>query len=34
MKVNVHPIERVIRIIVGLGFVGLAFVGPANPWFF
>jgi hypothetical protein len=34
MKVNVHPIERAVRIIVGLGLISLAFVGPANPWFF
>lgn len=34
MKTNIHPIERVIRIIVGLILISLAFVGPANPWFF
>lgn len=34
MKVNVHPIERVVRIAVGLGLVSLAFVGPQSPWFF
>lgn len=34
MKVNIHPIERVVRIVVGLGLVSLAFVGPQNPWFF
>ena len=34
MKKNVHPIERVVRIVVGLILVSLAFVGPANPWFF
>jgi hypothetical protein len=33
MKKNIHPIERVIRIVVGLVLVSLAFVGPANPWF-
>jgi hypothetical protein len=33
MKLNIHPIERVIRIAVGLGLVSLAFVGPQNPWF-
>lgn len=34
MKKNVHNIERVIRIVIGLGLISLAFVGPANPWFF
>ena len=33
MKKNIHPIERVIRVIVGLVLTSLAFVGPANPWF-
>lgn len=34
MKQNVHNIERVVRVVVGLGLISLAFVGPANPWFF
>lgn len=33
MKNNIHKIERVVRIAVGLGLVALAFIGPANPWF-
>jgi hypothetical protein len=33
MKKNIHPIERVIRVVVGVILVTLAFVGPANPWF-
>lgn len=33
MKKNVHPIERKIRIGLGLVLVSLAFVGPSNPWF-
>lgn len=33
MKKNVHSVERVIRIVVGLGLVSLAFWGPQNPWF-
>jgi hypothetical protein len=33
MKKNVHPIERVIRVVVGIILVTMAFVGPANPWF-
>lgn len=34
MKKNIHPIERVIRIGAGLALTSMAFVGPANPWFF
>lgn len=34
MTKNVHPTERVIRIVVGLALVSMAFVGPASPWFF
>jgi Protein of unknown function (DUF2892) len=33
MHQNIHKIERVVRIIVGLILVSLAFVGPANLWF-
>lgn len=33
MKKNIHPIERVIRVSVGLILIALAFVGPKNPWF-
>lgn len=33
MTKNIHKIERVIRIVLGLGLVACAFVGPANPWF-
>ncbi len=33
MKTNIHPIERTIRIILGLVLTSLAFVGPANLWF-
>ncbi|OFZ30066.1 MAG: hypothetical protein A2622_09435 [Bdellovibrionales bacterium RIFCSPHIGHO2_01_FULL_40_29] len=33
MKKNIHPIERIIRVVLGLGLVSLAFVGPANLWF-
>lgn len=34
MKTNIHPIERVVRIVVGAALVSMAFWGPANPWFF
>ena len=33
MNKNIHPIERVIRVVVGIILVTMAFVGPANPWF-
>lgn len=33
MKANIHPIERVVRIVLGLVLVACAFVGPANLWF-
>ena len=32
MKVNEHIIERVVRVIVGLGLLAIAFVGPQTPW--
>ncbi len=34
MTKNVHPIERAVRVVLGIGLTSLAFVGPANPWFF
>ena len=33
MKKNIHPIERAVRVLVGLGLVSMAFVGPQNLWF-
>lgn len=33
MQINIHPVERVIRVIAGAGLCSLAFVGPANLWF-
>ena len=33
MTVNIHPFERLARIILGAALVSLAFWGPANPWF-
>jgi hypothetical protein len=30
---NVHPIERGIRVIVGLSLSSMAFWGPSNLWF-
>jgi hypothetical protein len=33
MKKNVHPVERVIRVVLGIALVSMAFVGPENKWF-
>lgn len=32
MKKNVGNVERVVRIIVGVAVLSLAFVGPRSPW--
>ena len=32
MKKNVHSIERVIRVIVGLAIISLVFIGPQSAW--
>ena len=34
MKKNIHPIERALRVIVGLALISMAFIGPKSPWFF
>lgn len=33
-ETNIHKLERGVRVVAGLGLLSLAFVGPANPWFF
>jgi hypothetical protein len=33
MKKNIHPIERVVRVVAGLGLISMAFVGPQSLWF-
>ena len=32
MTQNVGGIDRILRIIVGLGLLSLVFVGPQTPW--
>ena len=32
MKKNIGTIERIIRIVAGLGILSLAFIGPETPW--
>ncbi len=34
MKKNIHQVERIVRIVAGIALVSMAFIGPANPWFF
>lgn len=34
MKKNIHNVERIARVVVGLGLTSMAFIGPANPWFY
>jgi hypothetical protein len=34
MKVNLHPVERIVRVVSGLVVTSLAFWGPASPWAF
>jgi len=32
MKTNMGKIDRVLRAILGIGLISLAFVGPQTPW--
>lgn len=32
LTVNIHPIERVVRGLVGVGLIAIVFVGPQTPW--
>ncbi len=32
MKINVGAVDRIIRIIAGLGMIGLAGAGTIGPW--
>ena len=32
MTANVGGIDRILRIVVGLGLLSLVFVGPQTPW--
>lgn len=31
---NEHVIDRAVRVVLGLGLLAIAFVGPATPWGF
>ena len=32
MKINEGPIDRLLRVVVGIGILSLAFVGLKTPW--
>jgi hypothetical protein len=32
MPTNVGSVDRILRIIVGLGLLAIVFVGPQTPW--
>ena len=32
LPTNEHPIERVLRVVLGLSVLSLAFIGPTTPW--
>ncbi|MGE5113653.1 MAG: DUF2892 domain-containing protein [Acidobacteriaceae bacterium] len=32
LVVTEHPVERVIRVLIGLGLISLVFIGPKTPW--
>lgn len=32
MKKNIGNGERIVRVVVGIGILSLAFVGPRSPW--
>lgn len=32
MKTNIHPVERVIRVVLGICIISLVFVGPRSLW--
>jgi len=32
LVVNEHPVERALRVLVGVGLVSLVFFGPKTPW--
>jgi hypothetical protein len=32
LPINEHRVERVLRVVLGLGLLALVFVGPQTPW--
>jgi hypothetical protein len=33
METNIHPIERILRVLLGLVLLSQVFLGLENPWF-
>ena len=33
MKKNIHPVERIVRVVLGMTLISMAFVGPQSLWF-
>jgi hypothetical protein len=31
---NIHTVERIARIVLGVGLISMAFIGPQSKWFF
>lgn len=34
LPTNEHPLERALRVVLGLALLSIAFVGPKTPWGF
>ena len=32
LSVTEHPVERVIRVLIGFALISIVFVGPKTPW--
>lgn len=32
LKTNEHPVERFVRVVLGIGILSLYFVGPHSAW--
>lgn len=32
LKRNMGPVDRILRVIIGIGLILLVFVGPKTPW--
>lgn len=32
LPVNEHPLERGVRVLLGLALISLVFIGPKTPW--
>jgi hypothetical protein len=34
LPTNEHPLERALRVVLGVALIAIAFVGPRTPWGF